>query len=130
MTFASAVLVTGIDSPVTIDSSTDERPSITAAVDRDLLSRPHPQTIANKDGVERDFGLGTVGLNPARGFWCEIEERADRAGGALPGAQLQHLAEQHQHGNCRRRLEINADCPFVAAKSRGKSCGASVATTL
>ena len=29
MTFASGSLVTGIDSPVTIDSSTDERPSMT-----------------------------------------------------------------------------------------------------
>ena len=91
---------------------------MTTAVDRDLLSRPHPQAIADKDDVERDFSLGTVGRNPARSFRCEIEERADRAGGAFPGAQLQHLAEQHQHGDCRRRLEINADGPFVAAKSR------------
>ena len=59
--FASAVLVTGMDSPVTIDSSTDERPSRTTAVDRDLLARPHPQAVADQDDVKRDFRLAAVG---------------------------------------------------------------------
>ena len=131
MTFAPASLVTGIDSPVTIDSSSDERPSTSDAVDRDLLAGPHPQPVADRDGVERDFLVAAVGFDAARGLRREIEQRADGAGGLLARAQLQHLAEQHQHGDDGGRLEIDRDRAVVAAEgSAGTAAGASVATTL
>ncbi len=50
-----SLLPTGMDSPVTIDSSSDERPSTTDAVHRHLLAGAHAQPVADDDGVERDL---------------------------------------------------------------------------
>jgi hypothetical protein len=48
----------------------------------------------------------------------EVEQRADRAAGLLAGAQLQDLAEQHQHGDDRGRLEIDGDRAVMHAEGR------------
>ena len=53
VTGSPASFSTGIGSPVSIDSSTDERPSTHHAVHRHLLARPHPQPVADRDLLER-----------------------------------------------------------------------------
>ena len=53
-------LVTGIDSPVTIDSSMRGAAFDHLAVDRHLLARPHAQPVADRDRVERDFLVAAV----------------------------------------------------------------------
>ena len=60
MTVSPVVFVTGIDSPVTSDSSSEERPSSTIAVDRDLLAGADPQPVADLDLVEGHLVLGAV----------------------------------------------------------------------
>ena len=51
-------------------------------------------------------------------FGCKVEQRADRAGGRFAGAQLQHLPEQHQHGDDGGGLEIDRDRAVMAAERR------------
>ena len=67
---------TGIDSPVTIDSSSAERPSITLAVDRHLLARPHAQPVADRDRVERHVLVAAVVAR--RGARSSARDRAAR----------------------------------------------------
>ena len=64
---------------------------------------------------------------PARGLGREVEQRADRAAGLLARAQLQHLAEQHQHVIDRRRLEIDRR---RRRRRRGTPAGTGPATTV
>ena len=86
ITLSPALLATGIDSPVIIDSSTAPRPSSKCAVDRHLLAWPDAQAVAEVDRVERHLLVGAVGADPARSFRREIEQRADRAAGLFAGA--------------------------------------------
>ena len=131
MTLSPASLVTGIDSPVTIDSSTCERPSITFAVDRDLLAGPHPQPVADRDGVERHLLVAAVVAMRRAVFGARSSSARMAPRGLLAGAQLQHLAEQHQHGDDGGRLEIDRD---RAVRDRGTPAetgrARAVATTL
>ena len=120
MTLPPASLVTGIDSPVTIDSSTAERPSIDLAVDRHLVAGPHAQLVADRDRVERYVLVAAVRLDAPRGLGRKFEQRADRARRRLARAQFQHLAEQHQHGDDGGGLEIDRDRAVVAAERRRK----------
>ena len=55
---------------------------------------------------------GTSAVPPSaltlqRGLRREVEEGADRAAGLRPRAELQHLAEEDERGDHRRRLEID-----------------------
>jgi hypothetical protein len=64
---------------------------------------------------------------PPRGLRRQPEQRADRAAGLLARAQLEHLAEQHQRDDHRRRLEVDADRPVrrrgtAPGKSPGPPC--------
>ena len=99
MTRASLSLVTGMDSPVTIDSSSAERPSSTTPSTGTFSPGRTRKRSPTCDRVERDFLVAAVVLDAARGLRREIEQRADRARGRLARAQFQHLAEQHQHGD-------------------------------
>ena len=89
------------------------------AIDRNLLAGTDAQEIADRDGVERDILVAVLGDAP-RGFRREAEQRADRAGGFFARAQFEHLPEQHQHGDDRRRLEIHRDRAVHVAKCRRK----------
>ena len=93
------------------------------AVDRDLFARPHPQPVADRDRGERDLLVAAVRAEPPRRGGREAEQRADRPRGALAGAQLEHLAEQHQHGDDGRRLEIDRDRAVMAAERGRKDAG-------
>ena len=104
---APGSFVTGIDSPVTIDSSTAPLPSVTTPSTGTRSPGRTRKQVADRDLVERDLLLAAVGAHAARGLRREVEQRADGAAGRFAGAQLQHLAEQHQHGDDGRRLEID-----------------------
>ena len=91
------------------------------AVDRHLFSGPDAQFVADLQAVDLDFMVGAVVADAARGFRRQFEQRLDRAGRRLAGAQLQHLAEQHQHGDDGGRLEIDRDRAAMAAKGRRKN---------
>ncbi len=120
MTAAPAVFSTGIGSPVTIDSSTALRPSITDAVDRDALAGAHAQAVADAHLGERHVALAAVGVDAARGGRRQLQQRADGGSGAAARAQLQHLAEQHQGDDDGGRLEVDADAAVHAAERGGE----------
>ncbi len=93
MTASPACLVTGRLSPVTIDSSIVEVPSVTSPSTRDLLARPHPQQVADLHLVDSDLAFLPVADHP-RGGRGEVDERADGVAGAGAGAGLDEPAEQ------------------------------------
>ena len=130
MTVAPVSFVTGIDSPVTMRFVDGAAAFDDNAIDRHLFAGPHAQPVADMDLIERHFFLAAVGANAPRGLRREIEQRADGAAGRLARAQFQHLAEQDQHGDDGGRFEIDRDGAVRPRKAAGKSCGASVATTL
>ena len=57
---------TGIDSPVSIDSSTDRRAVDHLAVGRDLLAGPHDDDLADHDRLGRDLHLRAVADDAGR----------------------------------------------------------------
>ena len=93
------------------------------AVDRDFFARPHAQAIADRDAVEVDVLVASVRANPARGLGREVQKRADRAARPLTRTQLEHLSEQDEHGDDRRRLEIDPDRAVAASKGRREQTG-------
>jgi hypothetical protein len=120
-------LVTGIDSPVTIDSSSEEWPSVTMPSTgtfspRDLLAGAHAQDVADHDFIERDVLFGAI-VHAPRDFRRKTDQRADRTRGLRARAQLQHLAEQHQHGDDRGRFEIGRNRARVPPKRAGENAG-------
>ena len=62
-------------------------------------------------------------------FGAMPEQRADREAGAAAGPQLQHLAEQNEHGDHRGGVEVRFD-HTVDAEAVRKESGTSVAATL
>ena len=99
---------TGIGSPVTIDSSTRARALEHDAVDRHLLARAHAQPVADVHVLERHVLVGAVVADAPRGLRREAEERLDGGAGAAARAELEHLAEQDERHDHRRRLEVDA----------------------
>ena len=86
---------TGIDSPVTIDSSTALLPSTTTP----STGTPRPAGRGAGRRWTRSSGISSSSppaVDPARRLGREIEQRADGAAGLLARAQFEHLAEQHQ----------------------------------
>ncbi len=118
ITFEPVSFVTGIDSPVTINSSSDERPSITSPSTGTFSpgrTRRRSPTMTTSSETSSSVPSGR---QAPRGLWREVEQGADRARGLLAGAQLEHLPEQDQHGDHRGRFEIDRDRAITAAKRR------------
>ena len=130
MTRAPASLSTGIDSPVIIDLSIALLPS-TISPSTGTLSpgrtRRRSPTATCSSG---DVLVRPVGADASGGLRRKVEQRADRPAGPVTGAQFEHLAEQDQHGDDGRGLEIDRDAPPMSRKAGGKTPGASIATTL
>ena len=53
----------------------------------------------------------------------QSQQRADGAAGLRAGAQLQHLAEQNQHGDHRRRFVIDGDATSLPSHTGRKEPG-------
>jgi hypothetical protein len=121
MTGSPGPLATGIGSPVTIDSSTLLAALEHHAVDRDFSpgrtrsGRPADLGAARRAPCRRASLMRAPSWRPARAA------RGCRAGAAA-GAQLEHLAEQHQGDDHRGGLEVDAD---LAAVRRGRRPGRS-----
>ena len=83
------------------------------------------------EAVDLHLMVGAVIADAAGGLRRQFEQRLDRAGCRLAGAQLQHLAEQHEDGDDRGGFEIDRDRAAMAAERRpGRLPGATVPTTL
>ena len=121
-------LSTGIDSPVTIDSSTAAPPSTTTPSTGTFSPGRTRSTSPTCTCVERHVVLAAAADEP-RGLRREAEQLADRRARPVARAQLQHLAEQHEHGDDDGRVEVGVD-RAVHAEAGGKQPGATVATTL
>ena len=132
ITLSPAAFVDRHRSPVTIDSSTALRPSITVPSTGTLSPGPHAQPVADlRPGRARSPRSPPSASQPPRGLRRQVEQRPDGAAGLLARAQLQHLPEQHQHGDDRGRLEIDRRPSRRASRNAaGNRPGASVATTL
>ena len=114
---------TGMDSPVTIASSSAERPSSTMPSTGDFFAGANAQAVADDDDSSATSSSAPSASQPPRGLRRKIEQRADRAGRLFARAQFQHLAEQHEHGDDRRRLEIDGDGAVHAAERGRKRAG-------
>ena len=101
------------------------------AVHRHFFSRPDAQSVADLEAVDLNLVVGAVVADATRGFRRQFEQRLDRAGRRLAGAQLQHLAEQDEHGDDGGGLEIDRNRAAMSAKSwPGRHRGATVPTML
>ncbi len=90
------------------------------AVDGDLVAWPDPQHVAGLDRGER-HGLGLAILqHTQRRLGREVEQSADGAAGLLPGAELEHLAEQHERHDDGGGLVIDRDEPMGVAHGVGE----------
>ncbi len=93
------------------------------AVHRNLLAGPDPQAVAGPDAVERDILFAPVLVQTSGGRRRELQERPDGAAGPAASPQLDHLAEQHQHGDRRGGLEVDPDPALLTAQRRGEDPG-------
>ncbi len=128
VTVAPAPFATGIGSPVTIDSSSTPAAFDDAAVDGHALAGPDAQAVAGVDVGERDVALAAVGGEAARGRRRQVEQLAERVRGLAAGAELQHLADEHERRDDGRGLEVERYA--VAALRVGIRPGTRVARTL
>ena len=114
---------TGIDSPVTIDSSTALLPSSTTPSTGTLSpgrTRRRSPTCTCSSGTSSS---SPSSRDAARRLRREIEQRADGAAGLLARAQLQHLPEQHQHGDHGGGLEVDRRPRRPCRRARRKQAG-------
>ena len=88
------------------------------AIHRHLLARPDPQMVADLQAVDLHLVVGAVIADAAGGLRRQFEQRPDRAGCRLAGAQFQHLAKQHEHGDHGGGFEIDRDRAAMAAEGR------------
>ena len=102
-----------IDGRATIDND---------CIDRNLLARPHPQSITDNNLIERDFFFIAIS-NPARGFRRQIQQGPDGTTRALPGTQLENLPQQHQHRDDGRRFEVDGYQAVSIQKRGGEDPG-------
>ena len=79
------------------------------AVNRHAFARSNTQEIADVDVRDGDFLVGTALGDAARRFGRQSQETANRGARARARPKLEHLSEQHQDDDRRRRLEIDAD---------------------
>jgi len=120
---------TGIDSPVIIDSSTELLPSTTRHRPA-LAPRSHPQLVADMHEFQRNVFLITTAVYQSRRLRAQIQQSPNRRTSPAARAQLEHLAEQNQRCDCRRRLEVHVGPPPIPRNDSGKICGNAVATRL
>ena len=129
MTRPPAVFSTGIGSPVSIDSSTLDRPSMTTPSTGTFSPGRIRKHVTDVDVGQRDVFLAAVVANAARGLGLKAEQRLDRSRRRERALQLEHLTQQRQRHDDRGRLEVDGDAAHLLNCS-GKMPGATVASTL
>ena len=100
------------------------------AVDRRFLAGRTRKLVADDDEIEGRVLLAAVAPNAPGGLRRKIEQSADGPGSLLARPQFEDLAEQSQHRDDGRGLEIDGNRAAHFAESGGKRRGANVATTL
>ncbi len=90
------------------------------AVGGNLLAGTNAQLVADVDSAEFDVVFGAVRGDAARGLWGQSEQSGERAAGSAAGFQLQHLAEQHQHGDDGGGFKVEAELAGHVSKRCGK----------
>ncbi len=85
------------------------------AIDRHPVAGAHAQHVTDHDVGERHLGRVAVRLDLQRRLGREVEEGADCTAGLRPRPEFQHLAEEDEGGDHRRRLEIDADQAVMVA---------------
>jgi hypothetical protein len=60
--------------------------------------------------------LASIGLDPTGLLGCQTEERLQGGAGAAACAELEHLAEQDQADDDRRRFEVETDLAVMVAE--------------
>ena len=88
------------------------------AIDGHLFARPHAQLVAHDNDIDGDIFFRAIGIDPPRRLGRKAKKRLDRARGLLPGAQFQHLAKQHQHGDDGCGFEVDRDRAIGCAEGR------------
>ena len=126
MTASPGPFSTGRLSPVSMLSSSAERPSMIDAVDRHLLARADADQIADDDRLDRDVLLDAV-ADDAGGLGLQAHQRLDRRAGLLLGARLEPAAQQDQGDDDDRRSRSRGG---TAKPQRAASAGQSVTKAL
>ena len=117
MTVSPACLVTGMGSPVTIDSSTADCPDRTVASTGIFSPGRIDDLVADDHLLDRDLGLGAVAQD-AGGAGLQTEQRADGLAGAGLGPRFQQPAEQDQGDDDADGLEVHV--PHVGRQQPGR----------
>ena len=123
LTRSPSVFSTGIGSPVSIDSSTVLRPSSTTPSTGILSPGRTRSRSPTATSSSADLLVRAVVAHAARGLGREAEQGLDRARGLLAGADLEHLAEQDQRRDHRRRLEVDVDLALGPAEGGREDAG-------
>ena len=122
---------TGIDSPVTIDSSMALVPSRTTAVDWNSFARPYPKRISGRHALERHVFFAAILANAPCRLRGQAEQGADRRARSTARPQLENLSQQHERHDHGRRFEVHGNAASSCTKRRRETYpGPSVATTL
>ena len=96
------------------------------AVDRHLLAGPDAQQVADRDVRQRHVLVAAVADAPRR-LRRQAEQLPDRGAGLAARAQLEHLAEQHQHGDDDGRVEVRSRPRRACGSRPGTDPGTTVA---
>ncbi len=72
------------------------------AIDGHPLAGPHAQAITDLHVTERHVLFPAIVRQAPGRLGLKAQQRPDRPGRRAPGAQLEHLAEEHQRGDDRR----------------------------
>ncbi len=89
-------------------------------VGRDLLARPDAQAIAQADVRDRLVELLAV-ADDARRARRKVEQLPDRGARAAARPQLENLAEEHEHGDHDRGIEVGLDGAVHAEAGRERA---------
>ena len=79
------------------------------SVRRNLFAGADAKPVAYLNRAQVDIALGSVCGDTSRGLRSQSEQRSDRAAGLAAGPQFQHLTEEDEHGDDRRRLKVEAE---------------------
>ena len=90
-------------------------------VHRYLFSRPDAQFVADLQAIDRNLMVGAILVDNTGGFRRQLEQRLDRSGRRLPGAEVENLAKQDENRDDRSRFEIHRDRPAMTAEGCRKT---------
>ena len=88
------------------------------AIDGHTLARSDTQPIAYVHGLEGDVLFNAAGRQTMRNRRRQPQQTSDCRARAASGAKLQHLTEEHERDDDRRRLEVQRELATMRAEGR------------